>query len=128
MKKFVSGLILFFLLLKFFTGCQKNQNLTPNTKPKNNFSVEQAQANFGTENVRSFNLKSGDLISHSIEMKPDWCDSKESQNDQVEIVEIGIYMLGGISFADDPSYQEWKTCKQKYKNDEFLDQIGLSKT
>lgn len=106
MKK-KNQLILFLLLLHFFTGCERNSNFEPTTPFKNNFTVEQAQIWYGNETVSLVALKSGSIISQTIGIRPDWCNSLESHNDQEDLVEVGILTQGSFGFADENSAKEW---------------------
>ncbi len=111
MNKILGKFILIFLLLQFFSGCQKDQNFNAATQTENNFTLEQAQDCYGIDNVGFLTLKSGSINSNTIGIKPDWCNSIQGHNDREELVEVGLWMMGGFGFADENSYKEWNDKK-----------------
>lgn len=111
MEKIFRALFLIFLILQIFSGCQKKENDYLPVLSENNFTQEQAQAWFGSEDISYFTLKSGNTNSKTIGIKPDWCNSIQSQNDREELVEVGLWMMGGFGFADEDSYKEWTNKK-----------------
>lgn len=107
MKKIFGKVILIFLILHFFSGCQRNEKDDIPGLSRNSFTQEQAQALFGSDQISYLTIKSGIVNSNAIGIKPDWCNSIESQNDREELVEVGLWMTGGFGFADEDSYKEW---------------------
>ncbi len=111
MNKIFGKIILIFLFLQFFTGCQKKETSDFPFPAENNFTLEQAQAWYGSDNFGILTLKSGSINSNAIGIKPDWCNSIQSQNTREDLFEVGLWMTGGFGFADEKSYKEWTDMK-----------------
>jgi hypothetical protein len=111
MKK-VLNLIPIFALIVCLNGCEKD-HVSELTLNHDSFTIEQAEALFGSEWSGTMNLKSGNIENARLGIKPDWCDGFTSQNDQVEVVEVGLWVQGSFSIADEASYNEWKATKNK---------------
>lgn len=93
MKK-VRNLVLFLLLLLSFSRCEKDRVSEEAVTPGSSFTVEQAEAWFGADWQGTVSLKSGHTENTRIGIKPDWCNGFTSQNDEVEVVEVGLLTQG----------------------------------
>lgn len=138
MKK-IRNVVLILALLLSFNGCEKNLVNEEFEQHNDQFTIEQAQAWFGDEWTGTLNLKSGSSEKTKIGIKPDWCDGFTSQNDQVEVVEVGLLVQGSFGIATEASFKNWETTKNqkmirsltrmvflKYKKDGRIDQFLMT--
>jgi len=110
MKK-IRNLVLFLLLLLSFYRCEENLKNDEPVQNISQFTVEQAQAWFGSEWAATISLKSGSTESPKIGIKPDWCDGFTSHNSKFDVVEVGLLVQGNFGFADQTSSKDWKMTK-----------------
>lgn len=138
MKK-IRNLVLILTLFICFNGCDREQVPELPVQSVSLFTVEQAEAWFGSEMARTMSLKSGNIEKAQIGIKPDWCNGFTSQNNEVEVVEVGLLVQGRFNIADEASYQNWEKTKNqkmissltrmvflKYKKDGRIDQFLMT--
>jgi len=70
MEKIFRKLFLIFLILQIFSGCQKKENDYLPVLSENNFTQEQAQAWFGSEDISYFTLKRAMQIQKPLVLNP----------------------------------------------------------
>lgn len=122
-----------------FNGCEKNPLSEEPVQNSSQFTIEQAEAWFGSEWTGAMSIKSGNIEKARIGIKPDWCNGFTSQNDEVEVVEVGLMVQGWFGMSDEASYQDWVKTKNskmirsltrmvflKYKKDEQIDQFLMT--
>ena len=138
MKK-IRNVVLVLLLFLCFNRCEKNPAIEESGKRSDQFTVEQAEAWFGTEWTGAVSLKSGSIEKARIGIKPDWCNGFTSQNSEVDVVEVSLLVQGSFGFSDEASYDDWETTKNpkminsltrmiflKYKKDGHIDQFLMT--
>lgn len=82
MKK-IRNAVLILALFLCFNGCEKKMESEEQMQLNDPFSVEQAEAWFGSEWTGAIHLKSGDTEQVKIGIKPDWCNGFTSQNTEI---------------------------------------------